>query len=136
LIDGGICANNPSVVALVDALSFDRPSKRGTAATRSASEVMMLSVGTGEQPAMPYNAESLANAGWFEWAQHISDVMFESQSWIAHFQAQCLLKENYLRINPKLGLAMDLDDIAHLSDFKNIADISSIEEDFIKRHLL
>jgi patatin-like phospholipase/acyl hydrolase len=134
LIDGGICANNPAVVALVDAVRFDRPSKRGTEATRSFSRVVMVSVGTGEQPLMPYDAEAMAQAGLLDWAQHISDVMFESQSWVAHFQAQFLLGDNYLRINPKLGLAMEMDDINHLSDLRNIADIGDIEERFMQKH--
>jgi len=30
LVDGGLAANNPSMVALVDALQFERKSKRGT----------------------------------------------------------------------------------------------------------
>jgi len=42
---------------------------------------------------------------------------------VAHFQAQFLLRENYLRINPKLGLAMELDDVGHLSDLRRLSDI-------------
>jgi patatin-like phospholipase/acyl hydrolase len=30
LVDGGLAANNPSVIALIDAVQFERPSKRGT----------------------------------------------------------------------------------------------------------
>jgi uncharacterized protein len=127
LIDGGICANNPSVVALVEAVNFERPSKRGTVEAKGFTDVVMISVGTGDQPAMPYNADSIANAGLIEWAKYISDVMFESQSWVAHSQASFLLGQNYLRINPQLKLAMTLDDISYLNELKNISDIGEIE---------
>jgi hypothetical protein len=92
--------------------------------------------GQRDQPAMPYNADSIANAGLIEWAKYISDVMFESQSWVAHFQAAFLLGQNYLRINPQLKFAMTLDDISYLNELKNISDIGEIEEIFIKKHLL
>ena len=90
MIDGGICANNPSIVALVDALNFERPSMRGTETPRAMSDVAMLSVGTGEQPSMPYDANVLAAGGMIDWAQYISDVMFESQSAIADSQVDLL----------------------------------------------
>jgi patatin-like phospholipase/acyl hydrolase len=137
IIDGGICANNPSMVALVDAISFDRPSKRGTSPVKNVSEVLMISVGTGEQPEMPYDADKLANAGLIDWAQHITDVMFESQSWIAHSQSRLLLGgDNYLRLNPRLGLAMALDDISHLEELRRSNDIDDMEQAFIKKHFL
>ncbi|HET7156071.1 MAG TPA: hypothetical protein VFI87_11965, partial [Hyphomicrobiaceae bacterium] len=88
------------------------------------------------QPSMPYDANALAEAGVLKWAQHISDVMFESQSAVADFQARFLLPNNYLRINPKLGKALPLDDINHLGDFKNISDISRADEVLIKKFFL
>jgi uncharacterized protein len=136
LIDGGICANNPSMVALADAISFERPSKRGTDPATRLSEISLLSIGTGEQPAMPYNTDDLVNAGLGRWALYISDVLFESQSYIAHFQAKSFLQENYRRINPKLPSPMSLDDVSHFDELKNYSDITNDEEPFIKMHLI
>ncbi len=136
IIDGGICANNPSVVAIVDAINFERPSLVSNAIARALADIVMISVGTGEQPSMPYNADDLAAAGWLRWAQHISDVMFESQSVVADTQARFLLPNNYLRINPKLGSAMLLDDADHLDEFKNISDIDRSHESFIKKFFI
>jgi uncharacterized protein len=136
IIDGGICANNPSIVAIVDALNFERPSMTSGAQATSLSDIVLVSVGTGEQPSMPYDANAMAEAGLLGWAQHISDVMFESQSAIADFQAGFLLPNAYLRINPKLGKALPLDDINHLSDLKNISDLSRSHEVLIKKFFL
>lgn len=74
--------------------------------------------------------------GLLKWAQHISDVMFESQSIIADVQARYLLPGGYLRINPKLGRALALDDIARLNDLKNISDITRTDEVLIKKFFL
>lgn len=136
IIDGGICANNPSVVALVDALNFERPSISNGVIARSITDIAMISIGTGEQPRMPYDADVLASGGLIEWAQYISDVMFESQSVVADTQARFLLPNHYLRINPKLGSALVLDDIDHLNEFKNISDIDHGQVDFINKNIL
>jgi patatin-like phospholipase/acyl hydrolase len=136
IIDGGVCANNPAVIAIVDALNFERASMRGAEPARIMDDIVMMSVGTGEQPSMPYDVNKLAAGGLIEWAQYIADVMFESQSAVADTQARFLLKENYIRINPRLGSALPLDDIDHLSELKNLSDISRFEEAFIKRYLL
>jgi patatin-like phospholipase/acyl hydrolase len=136
IIDGGICANNPAIVAIVDAINFDRPSITNNARTKNISDVMLVSIGTGEQPSMPYDADTLAEAGLYQWAQHISDVMFESQSIVVDFQAGFLLPGNYLRINPKLGAALALDDVKHLNDLKNISDISRSDELLLKKFFL
>jgi len=136
LIDGGVCANNPSMVAVVEAVQFDRESKRGTKPVKNiATEVILLSVGTGEQPSMPYDSEGLATAGLIQWAEHISDVMFQSQSDVAHFQTSFLLGENYLRLNPKLPFAMPLDDATSMEKLRNLSDIERVEEPFFKKIL-
>jgi hypothetical protein len=109
---------------------------RGAEPARIMDDIVMMSVGTGEQPSMPYDVNKLAAGGLIEWAQYIADVMFESQSAVADTQARFLLKENYIRINPRLGSALPLDDIDHLSELKNLSDISRFEEAFIKRYLL
>jgi patatin-like phospholipase/acyl hydrolase len=136
IIDGGICANNPSVVAIVDSIRFERPSISNNVKPNALSDLVMISVGTGEQPSMPYDAKDLAEAGLVQWAQHISDVMFESQSAVADTQARFLLPGSYLRINPKLGLPLLLDDIKHLNEFKNLSDINSGHAEFIEKYFL
>ena len=80
MVDGGLCANNPALVAIVDALGFERSSLTRGKRPDGIKDVWLLSIGTGHQSQMPYDANDLANAGLIEWAKHVSDVMFESQS--------------------------------------------------------
>ena len=99
LIDGGICANNPAMIGLIDSFQFERPSKRGVGrVVNGAGDAMMLSVGTGEQPSMPYKIDDLTAGGRLDWAMPISEVLLESQSQLIHNQAQFILKPNTVHL--------------------------------------
>lgn len=136
LVDGGLCANNPALVGLVDGFQFERPSKRGAQPPQILNgDVMMLSVGTGEQPSMPYEINSLDDGGTFDWARPISEVVFESQSQLIHHQAKFLLGERYLRINPRLRFPMALDDWQKLPELKNLADMTAEIQKFIDQEI-
>jgi patatin-like phospholipase/acyl hydrolase len=132
LIDGGICANNPAMVALIDAFQFERESKRGTPPPNGFSEgnirdkVIMISIGTGEQCEMQYDLDELKRAGLWHWAKPIYEVLMESQSKLAHFQAQFILGKSYLRINPLLRFRMELDDHEKIERLKNLSDINRV----------
>ena len=137
LVDGGLCANNPAMVGLVDSFQFERPSKRGARSTESLKgDVMMLSVGTGEQPSMPYDTTALESGGRLDWAVPISDVIFESQSQLIHYQAKFLLGTHYFRINPRLRFPMALDDWEKITELKNLADMTSEVQIFIDQEIL
>ncbi len=137
LIDGGMCANNPSMIALVEGLQFERESKRGTPGANNVVDIVLLSIGTGEQCSMPYNADDLASGGLFDWIRFpfgdvpMLEVLFQSQADLVHFQTQFMLGDRYLRINPLLKFPMKLDDVTHVSELKNLADMTSEMERFI-----
>jgi uncharacterized protein len=122
------------MVALVESVRFERRSKRNRIATE-LSEVAMMSVGTGQQPTMPYDVATLSDVGQIYWAIYICDVMFESQSFVAHFQTEFLLREKYRRMNPLLGFPMALDDLNHLAELKNISDINAGDAAFLKKYI-
>lgn len=137
LIDGGICANNPAMVALVESFQFERPSKRGSKkAINIAEDVVMLSVGTGEQPAMPYDIQDLRDGGQLNWIEPISEVLMESQSHLVHHQMEFLLRHNYFRANPRLKFPMKLDDVSQIDELKNLCDITQPLEQFAKAHFI
>jgi patatin-like phospholipase/acyl hydrolase len=142
LVDGGLCANNPAVIGIVEALQFAGKSKRKEAPTgpMDISNLVMISVGTGEPCAMPYNHRTLRNAGLRRWVVSLGisgltvplfDVTTESQSVLVHFQAAFMLKERYLRVNPKLTFPMRLDDISKLPELKNLGDLDKTVESFL-----
>lgn len=134
LVDGGICANNPTIIAVVDALQFERRSKRETPQPAALHEVAVLSVGTGASCAVPYNYKALASAGKAAWGFAYFRVAIEAQSELVHFQAKFLLP-NYLRINPTLTFVMDLDDYEQLAALKNLSDMTDELAQFGERFL-
>ena len=132
LIDGGIVANNPSLVALIDALQFESTSLNHTQKPKSFDEITLLSIGTGEICCVPYDYSKLQNAGLINWAKPISDIVLEAQSQLASFQTGFLMKpNNYLRINPKLKVKIELDDIKQINELKNLADLEKTHEQFL-----
>jgi patatin-like phospholipase/acyl hydrolase len=135
LVDGGICANNPSLIALIDSLQFDGPSRRGTAKPSDCTNIALLSIGTGEQPKMPYQVASLNDGGIADWNRHIITLLMESQSTLADSQTRFLLPaSNYLRVNPQLKTSMLLDDVSKLDELKNLSNITREIEVFLKQH--
>ncbi|SMN02563.1 hypothetical protein SPONN_1308 [uncultured Candidatus Thioglobus sp.] len=124
---------------------------------RNLNNITLLSIGTGEQCHMPYDVEKLKNSGkknwmlsskngwgnWIFWKNQgspIIELLMESQAKLAHFQTGFLLKDKYVRINPKLSTSIGLDDKDKIDSLKNLADISrddfnKIKELFLqKRH--
>lgn len=135
LVDGGMCANNPSLIAVVESLQFEDTSKRGTRRPLEIQDIALLSVGTGEQPRMPYNVDAVSNGGGLTWRWHIISLIMESQSVLAHHQTKFLLpKTNYLRINPPLKSPMRLDEAMKIEELKNLSDITAETEAFLKVH--
>ena len=98
LIDGGVFAANPSLVAYVDAL------RAGEEVTLLAS----LGTGTGTEP-IPY--ERARWWGQLEWARPLVGVVFDGIAETTEFSLDTLLGPTYVRLAPTLDEAQDdLDD--------------------------
>jgi hypothetical protein len=140
LVDGGLAANNPSMVAFVDALQFERKSKRGTERPVLNGEpdkgMVLVSVGTGQPGPLPYKYEKLVNGGWSDWLLPIFEVVHLSQAQLVHHQTKFLLGERYLRIDPVLNVPVKLDDAKRFQELRNKADIDDTSERFLKRFFL
>jgi len=165
LTDGGVVANNPSMVGLIDAMQING---------NDVENIVLVSIGTGEQPCMPYEVDKLKNAGKQNWIVDIDDntkiakaiksfkkgeskikickdfifskqkvfdskgsplieLLMDSQSKLAHFQVGFLLKDNYLRINPKMNSSIALDDVSKMSNLNNVADVNQRQLEQIKK---
>lgn len=99
-MDGGVWANNPVMVALVDAMSdYDL----------TLNQIQVLSIGTGNAPFQLQVAAALG--GWFAWRQVIDAAMFLTTD-NATAQAKLLLgPEQCIRFEPKGEQALiDMDD--------------------------
>ena len=140
LADGGLCANNPTLVGIAEAFRFGRESRRGSAPPRDlgaicADRLAVLSVGTGEQCAMPYEPEALQDAGVLQWGAQFHNVAIESQSQLTHTLSKSLIGSAYRRINPRLRFPMAMDDARRAPALKNLSELSEEDEAFLRTHL-
>ena len=110
LADGGLWANNPSIIALTEAVS-----KFG----RSVSQVRILSIGTGHSVNL-YTERRLWGllTGWGR--QELVSYVLRLQSDASANMAKLLLADRYLRLDPEIE-SWGLDDIKHLDNLKALA---------------
>lgn len=91
-IDGGVFANNPSLVALVQAISQrNQPAERA-----SIDEVVLLSLGTGKS--LNYIKGKSLDWGHAQWAKPLMNILMDGVAGIADYQAAQLLGERYKRL--------------------------------------
>jgi patatin-like phospholipase/acyl hydrolase len=104
-IDGGVFANNPSIVALAQAIS-----RRNQPAERAAlHEVVLLSLGTGVS--LTYIKGQTLDWGYAQWAQPLINVLMDGVAGISDYQARQLLDDRYHRLQivfqPNETIALD-----------------------------
>ena len=136
LIDGGIVANNPSMIALSDVFSFCN-NDIGT------SGITLLSVGTGKFSMLPYNPNSLKNTiiKWLLPNAPLVEILLNTQSELAEFQTKTFMKQlgyenGYKRINPQLKMKMGLDDAKDINNLLNFSSLDGSDTNWIIKKLL
>ena len=100
LIDGGVWANNPIMLAIVEAMvAYDPPRER----------IKVLSIGCGDDPF--YVTRRMAIGGFWQWRNVIAAAV-RAQSLAATNQAKLLLgPKNVVRIEPAISAApIEMDD--------------------------
>jgi patatin-like phospholipase/acyl hydrolase len=120
LVDGGVFANNPSMLAYTEAIELLRLRKQAAAAAQAASDVLegftaavssgdsdvfMLSLGTG-RVVKPYHYEDAKSWGMTSWLRPIIDILMQGVSETVDYQMNYVLPpapdgtKHYIRINP------------------------------------
>lgn len=110
LADGGLWANNPSILAVTEAVSkFKRPIE----------QVHILSIGTGNASKLYRRRRSWGLAtGWGR--QKLVEYFLNLQSQASTNMAKLLLADRYLRLDPEIK-NWRLDDTRHLENLKSMA---------------
>ena len=104
-IDGGVYANNPTIVAIAQAISKrSRPPDRA-----KLDDLVVLSVGTGVS--LTYIKGKTHNWGYSQWIKPLINVLMEGVAGISDYQARQLLSDRYHRLqivfDPKETIPMD-----------------------------
>lgn len=110
LADGGLWANNPSILVVTEAVSkFKRPIE----------QAHILSIGTGSASKL-YRRKRLwgLTTGWG--AQKLINYFLSLQSQASTNMAKLLLEDRYLRLDPEIE-HWELDDTKHLGNLKAMA---------------
>lgn len=105
LVDGGVFANNPSLVAYVEASKclFETDDPKNL----DPNKIVVISLGTGASKRKQYPYAKSKKWGMANWVFPILDVMLSGISDVTHYEMQKLFEgakraDNYKRINPPL----------------------------------
>lgn len=96
-VDGGLWANNPTLVALTEALTYART---------SMANIRILSVGN-IRSSTTFKSDTFLSKGILLWREKVVSMTLESQSFSIHHQVRLLfnslnLPSNYLRIEQEV----------------------------------
>lgn len=126
-IDGGVYANNPSMVAIAQAIS-----SRNTQSERAnLNDIVMLSVGTGAS--VNFIKGKTLDWGYGQWIKPLIEVVMDGVAGIADYQSSQLLGEKYQRLQIIFGdnESIKLDDVKKLPRMDELAqnyDLSEINQ--------
>lgn len=120
LIDGGVVANNPTTLAIAEALRQD-------SGVSQCSELLVLSVGSGARN-RPISLRSAQEWGALEWAVPIIDVLFDANSDSVDYVARQLVGDSYFRM--QTALLAGLDDIDDTSE-GNLVALEKLASDYL-----
>ena len=118
-IDGGMVANNPSMVAITQALD-----SRAAAASLESIHLLSLSAGFSGRWIKGQNHDW----GAIQWAPHLLFVPLEGTVSMTHFQCQQLLGDRYCRVNPILPDKIALDNWKRVNLLIEIARNEDLKE--------
>lgn len=133
--DGGLWANNPSLIAYAEACRIHQRCRRAEIdPVFEMDEVSILSVGTG---LLPYFKKAAADTGILFWGKDLLEISGAAQSQGANTAAQYLLSQKYRRIDftiPDRSWALDSTELTpqliHCGKEICVANLNSLRVEF------
>ena len=128
--DGGLCANNPAMVAIIEVLRMGK----------ELDQIRLVSVGTGIPCGMPYDPNKIGIGGGHRWlfnrqpmAIPLIELMMQAQSDLAQSQAKFMLEKKglYLRIDRRLDFSMTLDELNKVNLLKAYSNLNNEEHEML-----
>jgi patatin-like phospholipase/acyl hydrolase len=138
-VDGGLWANNPSMVAVVESIIISRKCRRKNIdPIFDLSTTYMLSIGTGRHPL--YAKPPREKAGLLWWAANsVLDQTSASQSAGIDFQAKFVLQDRHRRVDFKvpdttwtLDNASVVKEMIHIGQQEGVKDVEELRDDFFR----
>ncbi|MFC0472555.1 CBASS cGAMP-activated phospholipase [Halalkalibacter kiskunsagensis] len=135
-VDGGLWANNPSLVCVTEAMDFFQ---------KSIEDIQILSLGTGAQD-IEYKMEDDKYWGIKNWLPFrfmsmkvqpkLLDLALDLSSESISYHCQILLGEKYFRLNEKLGSEVPFDEVKFMDELIELGrNIFLEKKDEVKRFL-
>lgn len=122
-VDGGITANNPSLVALSTAKYYKK--------FNCITEARVLSIGTGVWPSNMDSYGPSANLGKMQWLPHLVTLMIDSSAEITCLNCKNLLgDEGFHRVQMRLPRYVALEDYTAYDDLKKWAEAYDLTDTF------
>lgn len=119
-IDGGLWANNPSLVCITEALHHFKT---------DLGKIQIMSIGTGQQ-SIDFTIEEDRHWGIRQWLPFkfpslkvmpkLLDLAMDLSSESVSYHSRLLLRENYLRLNTELTEEVPFDDFTYMAKLKEL----------------
>lgn len=132
IIDGGVFANNPSLVAYIEMLKtkeiankFIKTDEGAQVNQLNPTDVIVLSLGTGLGNLTTYPYDKIKKWGKIKWFVPILNILLQGMGDVTSYEMNKLFevwnaKENYVRINPDIKIGSSDGEDASAANMKHL----------------
>lgn len=135
LVDGGLFANNPTSLAVIEALIYNqRDPANPSQEPLKLEEILVVSLGTGSLM-RKYAYDKAANWGLIKWVEPLINITMDGGSETAGYQLYQLLRstpQQYYRFQKDLTEATGAKDDMDTTDEENLKNLKKVGEDIVK----